>query len=67
MDGIFRKTRPEELFSPRNGLLVCQRLERYFDTGKFAMPGIADVQKNATMSTVKSWLNCEPRQYRVRP
>lgn len=35
MDAIFGKTRPGELFSPRNGLLMCRKLERYFDAGKF--------------------------------
>ncbi|KAJ9489208.1 hypothetical protein VN97_g4079 [Penicillium thymicola] len=67
MDAIFGKTRPEELFSPRNGLLLCRKLERYFDAGKFVIvPDIPNVQENAWVSTVKGWLSREPREYRVR-
>ncbi|KGO78015.1 hypothetical protein PITC_025430 [Penicillium italicum] len=67
MDAIFGKIRPEELFSARNGLLMCRKLERYFDAGKFVIvPDIPDVEKSVVASTVKRWLNCEPRQYRVR-
>ncbi|CAI7622932.1 unnamed protein product [Penicillium viridicatum] len=58
MDAIFGKTRPEELFSPRNGLIMCSKIERYFDAG--------NVQENAWVSTVKGWLVREPREYRVR-
>ncbi|KAJ5406619.1 hypothetical protein N7465_007903 [Penicillium sp. CMV-2018d] len=54
MDAIFGKTRPEELFSPRNGLLICSKIERYFDAGKFVIvPDIPSVQENAWVSTVK--------------
>lgn len=67
MDAIFGKTRPGELFSPRNGLLMCRKLERYFDAGKFVIvPDVPNVQENALVSTVKSWLSREPREYRVR-
>lgn len=67
MDAIFGKTRPEELFSPRNGLLMCRKLERYFDAGKFVIvPDIPSVQENAWVSTVKGWLSREPQEYRVR-
>ncbi|KAJ5781393.1 uncharacterized protein N7518_009876 [Penicillium psychrosexuale] len=66
MDAIFGKTRPEELFSPRNGLLLSRRLERYFDAGKFAIvPDIPEAQKHV-LASVKGWLNCEPREYRVK-
>lgn len=67
MDAIFGKTRPGELFSPRNGLLMCRKLERYFDAGKFVIvPDVPNVQENVLVSTVKSWLSREPREYRVR-
>ncbi|EKV11278.1 hypothetical protein PDIG_51140 [Penicillium digitatum PHI26] len=67
LDAIFGKTRAEELFSPRNGLLLCKKLERYFDSGKFVIvPDIPNFQKNVLVSAVKGWLNCEPRQYRVK-
>ncbi|KAL2696906.1 hypothetical protein AAEP93_002201 [Penicillium crustosum] len=65
MDAIFGKTRPGELFSPRNGLLMCRKLERYFDAGKFVIvPDVPNVQENALVSTVKSWLSREPRESR---
>ncbi|KAJ5945369.1 hypothetical protein N7516_005537 [Penicillium verrucosum] len=67
MDAISGKTRPEEPFSPRNGLLICRKLERYFDAGKFVIvPDIPNVQENAWVSTIKGWLSREPREYRVR-
>ncbi|KAJ5970088.1 uncharacterized protein N7479_000006 [Penicillium vulpinum] len=67
MDGIFGKKRPAELFSPRNGLLLCKSWERYFDAGKFVIvPDIPDIQENVMVSAVKRWLNSEPRDYRVR-
>jgi hypothetical protein len=67
MDAIFGKKRPEELFSPRNGLLLHTRLERYWDAGKFVIvPDIPSFQGNALVSAVKYWLECEPREYRVR-
>ncbi|KAF3027321.1 hypothetical protein E8E15_005644 [Penicillium rubens] len=67
MDAIFGKKRSEELFSPRNGLLLHTRLERYWDAGKFVIvPDIPSFQGNALVSAVKYWLECEPREYRVR-
>ena len=67
MDAIFGKKRPEELFSPRNGLLLCTKLERYFDAGKFVIvPDIPSFQGKALVSAVKYWLEGEPREFRVR-
>jgi hypothetical protein len=66
MDAIFGKKRPPELFSPRNGLLLCKRLERYFDAGKFVIVPDVEFQGNGVVSAVKNWLEAEPREYHVR-
>ncbi|KAJ5374612.1 hypothetical protein N7517_006618 [Penicillium concentricum] len=67
MDAIFGKKRPEELFSPLNGLLISKRLVRHFDAGKFVIvPDIPEiVRENTLVFTVKRWLHHKPQEYRV--
>jgi hypothetical protein len=37
MDAIFGQTQPAELFSPKNGLLISKKVEKYFDSGKIVL------------------------------
>jgi hypothetical protein len=65
MDTIYGKKRPAELFSPRNDLVLCKRMERYPNAGKFVILPVIGFQDNAVVSAVKQWLEGE-REYRGR-
>ncbi|KAL4787718.1 hypothetical protein BJX76DRAFT_369006 [Aspergillus varians] len=64
MDSIFGKKDAPELFSPRNGLLVCGTIERYFDSGKFVI--VPDLPDRPPVAELLSWVQAECRDYRLR-
>lgn len=59
MDAIFGKKRPEELFSARNGLLVAQPVERWFDSGKLVI--LPDLPERPAMLDLLAWMRRGPR------
>jgi hypothetical protein len=63
MDEIFGKTRPEELFSSRNGLLIHRGIEEFFDAGIFVI--IPDIPELKTQQ-IREWLTGDIRNFKIR-
>ena len=64
MNAIFGKKKNPELFSPRNGLLISDRIEEIFDIGFLVIvPLLPD---NPTKTELAKWLTREPREYMTR-
>ncbi|KAL3457609.1 hypothetical protein BJX64DRAFT_295846 [Aspergillus heterothallicus] len=64
MDAIFGKTRPAELFSARNGLLMCNTIESNFDSGKLVI--VPDLPERPAPMELLAWIKREKREYRVK-
>ncbi|GAB1200486.1 hypothetical protein APSETT444_009859 [Aspergillus pseudonomiae] len=64
MDVIFGKVRPAELFSSRNGLIMCSIIERYFDAGVMVI--VPNVPERPTNSMLSNWIRQEIREYKFR-
>ena len=62
MDAILGKNNPPELCSPRNGILLDARIERYFDAGKFAI--VPEIGRRSTCD-LKSWFREPIREYKT--
>lgn len=63
MDAIFREIRPAELFSSRNGLMICLAIEKYFDAG--VMTIVPDLPEKPTDKILHGWFNREVRDFKV--
>jgi hypothetical protein len=64
MDAIFGPTDPPELFSPLNGLILCQEIEHHFDKGFFAIvPRLPD---NPSIEDISAWNTSDPKEYKIR-
>jgi HNH endonuclease len=60
MNAIFGKMQQDELFSARNGLIVSNEVETYFDSGKLVIvPDISSPSK-------PKWLGRQPRRFKLR-
>ncbi|KAE8406467.1 hypothetical protein BDV37DRAFT_280748 [Aspergillus pseudonomiae] len=64
MDVIFGKVRPAELFSSRNGLIMCSIIERYFDAGVMVI--VPNIPERPTNSMLSNWIRQEIREYKFR-
>ena len=64
MDAIFGPTKPSELFSPLNGLLLSNTIERFFDKGFFTIvPRLPD---NPSVKDVMAWNDSKVKEYKIR-
>ena len=64
MDAIFGPMDSPELFSPLNGLILCQEIEDLFDKGFFAIvPRLPDDPSQADISV---WNHLDPKEYKIR-
>jgi HNH endonuclease len=64
MNSVFGIMEEPELFSPRNGMIVSQLVEKKFDKGFMAIvPRLPD---NPTQSEIAEWNLSEPKEYKVR-
>lgn len=64
MDAIFGATNPPELFSTRNGLLMCSIIEDNFDNGVILI--VPDLPEMPTMERLTSLVTSPVREYKVR-
>ncbi|OJJ46697.1 hypothetical protein ASPZODRAFT_142496 [Penicilliopsis zonata CBS 506.65] len=64
MDAIFGQIRPAELFSSRNGLMICSAVEEYFDAGVITI--VPDLPERPTMAMLSYWLGQETRDFKIR-
>ncbi|OJJ45725.1 hypothetical protein ASPZODRAFT_152732 [Penicilliopsis zonata CBS 506.65] len=65
MDAIFGHTRPAELFSSRNGLIIASQIEKFFDAGVLVI--VPDIPERPTRSMLSAWLYQKtPREYKLR-
>ncbi|KAI9367333.1 hypothetical protein BJX61DRAFT_528943 [Aspergillus egyptiacus] len=61
MDTIFGEIRPQELVSPRNGIVMHKAIRQAFDIGVLAIvPDLKDSQKP------KEWANQKSPEYKIR-
>ena len=51
MDVIFGKIRPKELFSCGNGIIIHSAIERWFDSGVFAI--VPDLPERPTVDMIR--------------
>jgi hypothetical protein len=64
MDSIFGMMESPELFSPRNGMIISDVVEKKFDKGFMAIvPRLPD---RPTPAQVQQWNSSEPKEYKVR-
>lgn len=64
MNSVFGVMERPELFSPRNGMIVSQLVEKKFDKGFMAIvPRLPDYP---TQSEIAQWNLSEPKEYKVR-
>lgn len=63
MDSIIGRGRPE-LFSSRNGLLMCSVVEEHFDAGVLVI--VPDLPDRPSLEVLTKWLNVEIRNFKVR-
>lgn len=64
MDEIFGKIRPSEMFSSRNGLIIHEEIEEYFDSGIFVI--VPDMPDRPSLDVLTTWLTGEVRNFKVR-
>jgi hypothetical protein len=64
MDSVFGVMENPELFSPLNGMIVSQLVEKKFDKGFIAIvPRLPDYP---TQSQIAAWNLSEPKEYKIR-
>ncbi|KAK2794863.1 hypothetical protein FQN50_009848 [Emmonsiellopsis sp. PD_5] len=64
MTAIFGQTEEPELFHPRNGLIMFDRVEDMFDCGFFVIaPDIPN--DNPTADEIRRWQTTHPREYKL--
>lgn len=66
MDAIFGKWDKTKVFSPLNGLLKSQHIEKNFDIGKLAIVPCVSQSNGNLMESIKRWLNSQQREYENR-
>lgn len=64
MDAIFGKTKEPELFSPKNGLIISELIEKVFDSGFLVI--VPQLPERPTKAQVAEWLVQKPRGYMTR-
>lgn len=64
MDAIFGATNTPELFSTKNGLLMCSIVEDNFDKGVVAV--VPDLPERPSMEMLTSWVKSPVREFKVR-
>jgi HNH endonuclease len=64
MNAIFGKMRHDELFSPRNGLIISKEVEEYFDSGKIVI--VPDLSPKPSITQILAWSRSQPRRYKTR-
>jgi HNH endonuclease len=63
MAALFGKASKDEMFSPRNGLILANQVEALFDRGFFVIvPDIAD----ETQASIEKWNKQSPKEYKLR-
>ncbi|KAJ5880620.1 uncharacterized protein N7473_011673 [Penicillium subrubescens] len=66
MDAIFGEQAEPELFSPRNGLLIAQHIEKVLDIGKLAIVPYISESTGFCLDNIKSWIANQQREYQVK-
>jgi hypothetical protein len=64
MDTVFGVMDPPELFSPRNGMIMSNVVEKKFDKGFMAI--VPRLPNRPTPAQVEHWNSKEPKEYKVR-
>ncbi|PLB53872.1 hypothetical protein P170DRAFT_396820 [Aspergillus steynii IBT 23096] len=64
MDAIFGKTSPPELFSAKNGLIMCSKIEKVFDSGAIVI--VPDIPERPLRSALQEWIQKETRDYKTK-
>jgi hypothetical protein len=64
MNSIFGVMKPPELFSPRNGIIISDLVEKKLDQGFIAI--VPRLSNCPTPSQIQLWNSSEPKQYKIR-
>lgn len=64
MDAIFGKMKKPELFSPLNGMIISDLVEKKFDSGFMII--VPDLSDCSIQAQIMLWNNSEPKNYKIR-